>query len=45
MRSTGIEPITFPWKGNIIPLNYERDEKRKKPFPAYIMDKFLTKNF
>lgn len=24
MRSTGIEPVSTPWKGAILPLNYER---------------------
>ena len=24
MRSTGIEPVSHPWKGGILPLNHER---------------------
>ena len=24
MRSTGIEPVSTPWQGAILPLNYER---------------------
>ena len=40
MHPTGIEPVTTPWKGDILPLNYEcvkegrtlcASEKRKEP--------------
>ena len=27
MRSTGIEPVSTPWKGAILPLNYERRDE------------------
>ena len=25
VRSTGIEPASLPWQGNILPLYYERE--------------------
>ena len=34
MRSTGIEPVPYPWQGQILPLNYER----VKGSPLFTLD-------
>ena len=31
LHSTGIEPVSTPWKGAILPLNYECDQRGFSP--------------
>ena len=37
MHSTGIEPVPTPWKGVILPLNYECVLCRNVPY-NYVVD-------
>ena len=33
-RVTGIEPVTHPWEGRILPLNHTRNTRFNLSFPA-----------
>jgi hypothetical protein len=42
MRSTGIEPVSHPWKGGILPLNHERLVSVTTTLSVYLFSRFQT---
>ena len=39
-RVTGIEPVSYPWEGYVLPLNHTRLQFAKATFPLYCILKF-----